>query len=74
MKKSEFLRIREFKEMESMIGVDMVPGDKFLRGEDMIEQKNKKMPGTTISYYEVIDINDKGGYLFTNKIETLEED
>jgi len=58
MKVSEFQKLKEF---ENITDVDGKEGDLVLAGEHMVEQKETKKPGDSISVYKIFYINKKEG-------------
>lgn len=58
MKVSEFKKLKEF---EDIINIDGEEGDLFLAGEHMVEQKETKKPGDSVSVYKIFHINKREG-------------
>jgi hypothetical protein len=56
MKLVEFQKMKEIENEEDMS--ELKPGDFFLYGRSVISQKQNKIPGQEISYYQVV--NKKG--------------
>ena len=48
-------------------------GDRFLVGS-LIEQRQQKKKGDSITYYEIISVNDRGNIEYTIKFVVLEDD
>lgn len=72
MKKSKFRSLLIIKD-DNMIDEKLYLGDKFLFGENMILQIDKKEIGNEISYYEVNDKKSNGNVLYTLCYDVLEE-
>ena len=70
MKVSEFQKLKEF---EDITDIDGEEGDLVLAGEHMVEQKETKKPGDSISLYKIFHINRQEGtinyILQTTKLE-----
>jgi len=58
MRKSQFLRLPEFETEADTSGLKI--GDKFLYGRSVILQKQNKIEGQEITYYEVINKSQNG--------------
>jgi len=68
MKKNKFKKMSEGRPREIKVG------EFFLEGHAMIGQKDKKIVGDMISYFEVIRVHDDKHYEYSHKFDRLEED
>lgn len=53
MKKFDFIKMKEIEEEKDMDQLNI--GDWFLYGRSLIAQKENKIVGQAISYYEIVD-------------------
>lgn len=68
MKKSEFKKLPEDGPKQMKLG------EKFLEGQAMVGQKDKKKPGNQITYFEIIKIYSDTHYEYGQKFDILMED
>lgn len=69
------MNIRVFNQLptfEYMIGADLNVGDFFLTGSHIIQQKETKEVGHTVTYYEVISKDDNNIVSYTPRYDKLE--
>jgi hypothetical protein len=55
MKKFDFIKMKEIEEEKDMDQLNI--GDWFLYGKSLIAQKENKIVGQAISYYEIVDVD-----------------
>lgn len=48
-------------------------GEKFLEGEKMLDQKNKAVEGSLVTYFEIVNINERGNIEYIPKYDRLEK-
>jgi hypothetical protein len=71
MRRSEFIRLTDIEEESDMDNLDI--GDRFLYGRNVINQKQEKEIGDSITYYEVID-KKHGSVEYTPIFDYMEKD
>ena len=71
MRQTEFQKLRDIEEEEEMN--DLREGDFFLYGKSVISQKQHKLIGDAISYYQVVAIVGKD-VSYVPVFDNLEED
>jgi hypothetical protein len=66
------MNFNEFQNIPEQFPEQGRVGNKFLLGS-LIEQKNQKKKGDTISYYEVIQVNYNGNIEYTTMFDVFED-
>jgi hypothetical protein len=73
MRNSEFIRMRCIEESENLKDLEL--GEHFLYGSRVIAQKTTKKIGDSISYFEVIAVNEETGNIeYTPVFDYLKKD
>jgi hypothetical protein len=72
MKKVYFIRMVEITEEKDMDELEI--GDFFLYGQNLIAQKQNKIPGDGISYFQIVDKKSKGNVEYAPIFDILEQD
>ena len=74
MRRTEFMRMKEIEDKKEEEMDELEKGDYFLYGKNLIAQKQNKIVGQQISYFEVIDKKSHGGIEYTPIFDIIEED
>jgi len=72
MRRNEFIRLPDIEEESDMDKLNI--GDHFLYGRNVINQKQDKEVGESITYYEIVVNNEHGRIEYTPIYDYMEKD